>query len=72
VQLFGKIRGKPNFGEDNLLAIKLLLALGMRKGELPGVRLPQGATTSFRSDAATPASGYRAATILAFSAAEGR
>lgn len=37
-QLFEKIRGTPNFGEDNLLVIKLLLALCVRKGELLGAR----------------------------------
>jgi integrase len=37
-QLFDKIRDTPNFGEDNLLAIKLLLALCVRKGELLGAR----------------------------------
>ncbi|HEX4024752.1 MAG TPA: integrase arm-type DNA-binding domain-containing protein [Steroidobacteraceae bacterium] len=37
-QLFAKIRETPNFGEDNLLAIKLLLALCVRKGELLGAR----------------------------------
>jgi integrase len=37
-QLFEKIRETPNFGEDNLLAIKLLLALCVRKGELLGAR----------------------------------
>jgi len=37
-QLFEKIRGTPSFGEDNLLAIKLLLALCVRKGELLGAR----------------------------------
>lgn len=37
-QLFEAIRGTPNFGEDNLLAIKLLLALCVRKGELLGAR----------------------------------
>ena len=37
-QLFEKIRGTPNFGEDNLLAIKVLLALCVRKGELLGAR----------------------------------
>jgi integrase len=37
-QLFEKIHGTPNFGEDNLLAIKLLLALCVRKGELLGAR----------------------------------
>jgi integrase len=36
--LFEKIRGTSNFGEDNLLAIKLLLALCVRKGELLGAR----------------------------------
>jgi len=36
--LFEKIRGTPNFGKDNLLAIKLLLALCVRKGELFGAR----------------------------------
>ena len=37
-QLFEAIRGTPSFGEDNLLAIKLLLALCVRKGELLGAR----------------------------------
>ena len=37
-QLFEKIRETPNFGEDNLLAIKLLLALCVRKSELLGAR----------------------------------
>ncbi|MGH8251011.1 MAG: tyrosine-type recombinase/integrase [Steroidobacteraceae bacterium] len=37
-QLFEKICGTPNFGQDNLLAIKLLLALCVRKGELLGAR----------------------------------
>ena len=38
VQLFEKIRETPSFGEDNLLAVKLLLALCVRKGELLGAR----------------------------------
>ena len=38
VQLFEKIRATPNFGDDNLLAIKLLLALCVRKGELLAAR----------------------------------
>jgi integrase len=38
VQLFEKIRKTPSFGDDNLLAIKLLLALCVRKGELLGAR----------------------------------
>ncbi len=37
-RLFAAIRGTPNFGEDNLLAIKLLLALCARKSELLGAR----------------------------------
>ncbi len=37
-QLFEKIRESASFGEDNLLAIKLLLALCVRKGELLGAR----------------------------------
>jgi integrase len=36
--LFEKIRDTPNFGADNLLAVKLLLALCVRKGELLGAR----------------------------------
>jgi integrase len=48
-QLFEKIRGTPNFGEDNLLAIKLLLALCVRKGELLGARW-----TEFDLDGETP------------------
>src|SRR5690606_14877033 len=38
VRLFERTRETPNFGEDNLLAIKLLLALCVRKGELLGAR----------------------------------
>lgn len=38
VQLFEKIRATPNFGDNNLLAIKLLLALCVRKGELLAAR----------------------------------
>lgn len=38
VQLFGAIRETPTFGGDNLLALKLLLALCVRKGELLGAR----------------------------------
>jgi len=37
-QLFERMRETPNFGADNLLAIKLLLALCVRKGELLGAR----------------------------------
>ncbi|MFO1505312.1 MAG: site-specific integrase, partial [Steroidobacteraceae bacterium] len=37
-RLFEKMRKTPNFGEDSLLAIKLLLALCVRKGELLGAR----------------------------------
>jgi integrase len=37
-QLFEKIRETPSLGEDNLLAIRLLLALCVRKGELLGAR----------------------------------
>jgi integrase len=37
-QLFEKIRETPSFGEDNLLAIRLVLALCVRKGELLGAR----------------------------------
>ena len=36
--LFEAIRKSPTFGGDNLLAIKLLLALCVRKGELLGAR----------------------------------
>jgi integrase len=38
VTLFEAIRSSPTFGSDNLLAIKLLLALCVRKGELLGAR----------------------------------
>jgi integrase len=38
VQLFHKIRETDNFGGDNLLAMKLLLALCVRKGELFGAK----------------------------------
>lgn len=48
-QLFVKIRETPSFGEDNLLAIKLLLALCVRKGELLGARW-----TEFDLDGLTP------------------
>jgi integrase len=37
-QLFGKVRETPSFGADNALALKLLLALCVRKGELLGAR----------------------------------
>ncbi|OLB14681.1 MAG: hypothetical protein AUH10_03575 [Gammaproteobacteria bacterium 13_2_20CM_66_19] len=37
-QLFEKIREEPSFGADNALAVKLLLALCVRKGELLGAR----------------------------------
>jgi len=37
-QLFEKIREAPSFGADNGLALKLLLALCVRKGELLGAR----------------------------------
>jgi len=37
-QLFEKIREAPRFGADNGLALKLLLALCVRKGELLGAR----------------------------------
>jgi integrase len=37
-KLFDAIRKTPTFGGDNLLAIKLLLALCVRKGELLGAR----------------------------------
>ena len=36
--LFEKIREAPSFGADNALALKLLLALCVRKGELLGAR----------------------------------
>jgi len=50
IRLFEKIRGTPNFGQDNLLAIKLLLALCVRKGELLGARWEE-----LDLDGATPA-----------------
>jgi integrase len=34
--LFKALRDSPSFGGTNLLTIKLLLALGVRKGELLG------------------------------------
>ena len=37
-QLFEKIREAPSFGTDDALALKLLLALCVRKGELLGAR----------------------------------
>ncbi len=37
-QLFERLRDTPSFGDDNLLAIKLLLALCVRKGELLGAK----------------------------------
>ncbi len=37
-QLFTALRESPSFGGPNLLAIKLLLALGVRKGELLGAQ----------------------------------
>lgn len=48
--LFEAIRSTPSFGRENLLAIKLLLALCVRKGELLGARWQEfdleGATDS--------------------------
>jgi integrase len=38
IKLFESIRNTPSFGGDNLLAIKLLLALCVSKGELLGAR----------------------------------
>lgn len=49
-RLFEKMRETANFGEDNLLAIKLLLALCVRKGELLGARWVE-----FDLDGRTPA-----------------
>jgi integrase len=37
-RLFNALRDDPSFGGTNLLTIKLLLALGVRKGELLGAR----------------------------------
>ncbi|MDE2261166.1 MAG: site-specific integrase, partial [Gammaproteobacteria bacterium] len=37
-QLFEKVRETPSFGTANALALKLLLALCVRKGELLGAR----------------------------------
>jgi integrase len=37
-QLFKALRDSPSFGGANLLAVKLLLALGVRKGELLGAQ----------------------------------
>jgi len=37
-QLFEKVRETPSFGSENCLALKLLLALCVRKGELLGAR----------------------------------
>jgi len=37
-QLFKALRESPSFGGANLLAVKLLLALGVRKGELLGAQ----------------------------------
>lgn len=38
VALFAAIRAEPSFGGDNLLLVRLLLALCVRKGELVGAR----------------------------------
>jgi integrase len=48
-QLFEKIREAPSFGTDNSLALKLLLALCVRKGELLGARWEE-----FDLDGSTP------------------
>ena len=37
-KLFKALRDAPNFGGTNLLTVKLLLALGVRKGELLGAK----------------------------------
>lgn len=49
-QLFKALRASPSFGGANLLAMKLLLALGVRKGELLGARWSE-----FDLDGAAPA-----------------
>lgn len=49
VQLFEKIRETPSFGAGNGLALKLLLALCVRKGELLGARWEE-----FHLDGNTP------------------
>src|SRR6516164_3584676 len=48
-QLFEKVRETPSFGADNGLALKLLLALCVRKGELLGARWQE-----FDLDGSTP------------------
>ena len=50
-QLFAGIRETPSFGEDNLLAIKLLLVLCVRKGELLGARWAEFNLDRAQSDA---------------------
>ncbi len=48
-QLFKALRESPSFGGANLLAVKLLLALGVRKGELLGAQWSE-----FDLDSAAP------------------
>jgi hypothetical protein len=65
-QLFQKLRDTPNLGEDNLLAIRLLLAQVSISRSCPRLSnglprsapLPPVATTSSRSVAVIPGSGY--------------
>jgi integrase len=52
-KLFEKIRETPSFGADNGLALKLLLALCVRKGELLGARWEE-----FDLDGSTPLGAF--------------
>ncbi len=54
-QLFESIRETPSFGEDNLLATKLLLALCVSKGELLGARWAEFDLDGGTLDGGTPA-----------------
>jgi integrase len=66
-QLFEKVRETPSFGPANALALKLLLALCVRKGELLGARWEEfdlGGSTTQGAVWHLPASRTKTATAL--------
>ena len=66
-QLFERVRETPSFGADNGLALKLLLALCVRKGELLGARWGEfdlDGKTPFGAVCRLPASRTKTAAAL--------
>jgi hypothetical protein len=66
-QLFKALRESPSFGGANLLAVRLLLALGVRKGELLGAQWSE-----FDLDSASPTWRLPAGRTKTSSARRGR